>query len=194
VDAGSKQGEASIDGGPPAAIAGLAAVGYPVAAGIAVPMAAVGRASLLGSLHLLLAGFVVSAIVAVVLGVLPRFTGETFPRELTWPMALATLGGPGLLAVGVNGSRTWLRVGGSVEGLAVTLVGVCLVLGVVESDRRRSSFSLYLLAGLTALFGAGLGVGIVLGELSSGLVPVHGAANLLELVGLVGLRINSVLT
>lgn len=177
--------EIHLEQGWPARLSGAGAIAYGAATALTAPLAAPGLVHPLASLHLLVAGFVATTIVAVVIEVLPRFTGQALPRAVAGPLAAAAVAGPGLLAVGIDGSRTWLEVGASVEGLALAGLGVALVHAVIASERERTSFLLYGAAGLAVATGATLGAGVAFGEVSPAWLPVHGVVNLLGFVGLI---------
>jgi hypothetical protein len=166
-------------------LAGLGAVGYALAAGLLVPWVQTAGFDRFAALHVVLAGFVVSTIVAVAIEVLPRFTGSTLDAELAGLMSLATLVGPGPLAYGITRPDPWLGVGAAIEGLAITLLAVALLLLVIASNRFRASFVLYGAAGASALVGVVVGVGAAIGHVSWAWIPTHGAVNLLGFVGLI---------
>lgn len=179
------RGGLQVVDGWPALAATIAGLGYGLAAAVAVPLVALGSFSLFAALHLVVTGFVVLAIAAVVLGVFPRFTGRGLPRAWGAAIAVTLAAGPMLLAEGFNGSATLLRYGAIVEGLGLALLGGGLVWMVLGSERERASFLLYGIAGVAALVGAGVGAGVVLGRIPRVQAAWHGAVNLLGFVGLV---------
>lgn len=175
----------SLAHGWPVALAGAGALAYAVLTALTLPLAALGDLHPLVPLHLLLAGFVVTTIAAVAIEVLPRFTGRALPTPMAGLLAGACIAGPGLLAVGLDGSVAWLRTGAIVEGLALLGLGTSLLFLVTASDRQRASFLLYGVAGIAAWTGALLGAGLGWGLLAPAWIPVHGVVNLLGFVGLV---------
>lgn len=179
------RGGLQIVEGWPALLATIAALGYGLAAAVAVPSVALASFSLLAALHLVVTGFVVLAIAAVVLDVLPRFAGRELPNAWCAAIAVTLALGPMLLAEGFHRSAPLLRYGALVEGLGLALLGGGLVWLVLGSERERISFLLYAVAGVAVLVGTILGVGIVLGWVPRAQAAWHGAVNLLGFVGLV---------
>jgi hypothetical protein len=117
----------SIEHGWTVRATALAAIAYGLASAVAVPAAMAGQLALFAALHLALAGFVVLAVAAVVLEVLPRFTGRRLPGAWAQALAIATVAGPAVLAVGFDGSRWALRAGALVEATGLVLLGAGLV-------------------------------------------------------------------
>lgn len=170
--------------GWPVGVTTLAALGYGLASALAIPLVALERLTLFAALHLVVTGFVVLAIAAVVLEVFPRFTGEALPGPWAGGAAVSLALGPMLLAEGFQGSARLLRAGGVVEGLGLVLLGAGLVYSVLATSRRRTSMVAYAAAGLAVVAGAGVGAGMALEVLGRGWAAWHGAMALLGFVGL----------
>lgn len=156
---------------------------YGLGSAVLLPVAVLGGLDYLAALHLLLPGFVVLTIVAVVVVVLPRFSGTQIPRPVA--VLLATTGGlgPGGIALGLAGIPLALPIGASLETVALGTVGVGLLMSVFRASRWRDTHVLYGTSGLSALVGAGLGLAIAFGGSASSWAPVHGLVNLLGFVG-----------
>lgn len=169
----------------PAAVTVIGALGYGLAAALAVPLVALASFGVFAALHLVLAGFVVLTIAAVAIEVLPRFTGRGLPQAWNGAMAITLALGPMLLAEGLMASGPRLQAGAVVEGVGLIMLGAGLLWMVLGSERERVSFDLYALAGVSVLVGTGVGASMALGWLSYAHAPWHGAVNLLGFVGMV---------
>lgn len=176
---------ASLEQGAPVKVAGVGATLYGSASAAAVPLAAGGWLAWFPALHLVLAGFIVLTIVAVVLEVLPRFTGQRVPRWLSWPTVVSAVAGPVLLAWGLTGAEPVLHVGAAVELVGLGLLASALLYMIGTSELDRASFLLYGMGALAVLGGALIGSAVAWGVLPSSWIPIHGTINLLGFVGFV---------
>lgn len=178
----ARRGSSPMGGGPVRVLV-LAAMGYAVASAVALPAAALGSLGWLPALHLLLPGFIVVTILAVLLESLPRFGGIKLPPWIAWTMGLAGALGPGLVAAGLSRHGSLLAMGAVLEFTALALAGLGLLIMVLRARPWRDTHPLYGLAGISALAAASLGAGMATGHLPAAWAPLHGMVALFGFVG-----------
>lgn len=161
-----------------------ASLAYGAVAALAMPASYMTGVPRPVAFHLLVTGFVIVTMIAILAHAMPRFTGVAMPAPALGALAALVVPGPALLAAGIASGGAVFVVGASVEGAGLGLFAVAALASLAVSRRQRLPFGAYAAGSVALVAGVTLGIRFAIDPAARMLAPVHGALNVLGFIGL----------